>query len=163
VSDCIDQLWGGFVQLNSFSSSMKGKDGFASFRYGSAFARVTNNSTRFDGQALAFLHDLASGEHYETLMGLESNVKQTLSWTDMNGLGPQQISVSPYENYTANNADQLGSWPLGAFASTQIHELGNSIAALSRRDIGKADDPSGDSDSGRQLENCVAGKVSGGK
>jgi len=76
------------------------------------------------------------------------------------------INSHPYTNFTASNVSSFtGAFPkleaaIGQFVDTQIHELGNSIAAITGRDVGRKD--ARDKDSGYQLEGCVARKLSGG-
>lgn len=172
LSDCINELWKGNVTLSGFDPSAKGHSGTADFEYSaSGYARVTNNVQRFTGGDLKIL-SLAARGNYTLPVGQDRGLTfprpTTFRWVDTNGFGLQEISVSPYENYTANNVDKLpGYFPglisvIGGFQDTQIHELGNSIAAITGKNIGKLNDPTKDTDSGVQLERCVAGRLSGG-
>jgi hypothetical protein len=83
--------------------------------------------------------------------------------------GGGEINLNPYTNYTANNRERARSYfnglagRIGTFQYTQIHELGNSIAAISGVDVGISTDTSGDGDSGQQLVECMADKLTKGK
>lgn len=117
----------------------------------------TSNDLSFFGELAGIQAGPARGRTFTT---------QTLTWTDM--MGNQSMAVSPYENYTASNITPgKSSYHVlenfaGSFVENQIHELANSIAYITGKDIGN-DKDNIDQDSGRKLSLCVEGKLTGGK
>jgi len=147
INECLSELWGAGIYLTSFLPSTAGKDGRASFTYYNSLdsparsATVTNDTRTYDVGDLSVM----------------SNEPYTAGLTFNN---------HPYTNFTASNVwSFVGAFPalesaIGAFVTTQIHEFGNSIAAITGRSVGRKNAP--DKDSGYQLEGCAARKLSGG-
>jgi hypothetical protein len=124
------------VSLVKFDPSSQGHSGSATVNY-------------FD--------NTAPGKHgvYE----VKNNVtKYNFATSPQHAMGFTNPS-SPFTNYTISDRDDHNSFDtglqciVGGFISTQIHELGNSIAWGSGNDIGHSRDT--DPDSGYQLQQCV--------
>jgi len=169
VADCIKELWKGYVTLTGYVYSRANNSGSANFQYGSNAqnATVRNDVTSYSGHALAQIYYQTGGKTPNVTFVRGLTTGGSISWTDLNGLGPQTLTFNAYTNYTANNIETTGSYyastvaAFGDFAQNQIHELGNSIAAITGKDIGDANDAI-DTDSGRRLSRCVDDKLPAG-
>jgi RHS repeat-associated protein len=148
IKDCLDALWGMGTRLDSFLPSEPGKDGKATFSYLKslgeyASATITNDTRTYTAIQLTGLR----GGPFPIVGGLT-------------------FPDHPYTNFTASDRSNFtGHFPgldsaVGGFVATQIHELGNSIAAITGKDVGRTG--AKDEDSGYQLEGCAARKLSGG-
>jgi len=100
---------------------------------------------------------------------ITNNVTRYSSVTSPNAVGfTSQNPGKALTNYTISDRDQQNSFDprlqgiVGGFIATQVHEMGNSIAAVSGNYIGHHDaqyNGTPDSDSGYQLQLCVMNEL----
>jgi hypothetical protein len=173
LAECIASFWSVVAGLNSIVATLKGSPGEASLTYidGDGIIRTNTvvNSLKYTGSQLRYISDsILAGQFLPKMTGSVNGITITNGPLTVSG---QTFYFSPLENYTASNRDkQNGNFPvlateIGSFFSTQIHELGNSIAYLTGVEIGDptGNNPTKDPDSGYQLQKCVADKLTGGK
>lgn len=142
LNECTKKLFG--VELWSFTRSRDGHNGSFTGYGADALSSggrdtqitVVNEVNSYTGSQLGTLH----GTPNAVLMGLTFN---TVSSTH-----------TPYRNFTAS-----GLTNSKAIIATQIHELGNSLRAITKVTMGP-NSPAGiggDTDAGTRLERCVFG------
>jgi hypothetical protein len=177
LNECIDLLWGedGHLKftLDTFDPTNAKANGSATFSLTRGLENPVQtgqitNSVEYSRQDLYLINTLNNGEPYYIAHEQWGSVNGTTftraGYYLTSGNGDTKF-FTPYVNYTANNPrgqqafSQLQA-AIGDFVYVQIHELGNSIAAITGKNVGK--EGAKDTDSGYQLDGCVARKLSGG-